>query len=275
MGRVFAILFFLSAFGLLSAQEPRPATLAGADSSAPSTVYYNGPEVAPPVLIPFEFQAPRTHHCKKIQGTPMLSAIVDVHGVPSGFSVLRSAGPALDRAAIAYLAAERFKPGTHFSLPVPVAIEVELEMKACERTAASLDGESSLQADLRAQPAQTLEVLPRPVPQLAATPWHDLPRSNLERVGRNGVSAPVPLNTSVAAFTDAARRAHIQGICLIQLIVNTQGLPESPRVIRSIDPGLDRNALQAVMQYRFKPAMKDGQPVPVMITVEVNFRLFN
>jgi protein TonB len=38
--------------------------------------------------------------------------------------------------------------------------------------------------------------------------------------------------------------------------------------------GLDEKAIEAVNQYRFKPAMKDGEPVPVRITVEVNFRLF-
>jgi len=37
---------------------------------------------------------------------------------------------------------------------------------------------------------------------------------------------------------------------------------------------LDEKAMEAVRRYRFKPAMNDGKPVPVMITVEVNFRLY-
>jgi TonB family protein len=90
-----------------------------------------------------------------------------------------------------------------------------------------------------------------------------------------GVSAPVPLNQVEAEFSDEARRAKYQGVCLISLIVDAQGNPQNPRVIRALGMGLDEKALEAVRKYRFKPAMKDGRtPVPVMITVEVNFRLY-
>jgi TonB family protein len=102
-------------------------------------------------------------------------------------------------------------------------------------------------------------------------------RGNTEEVYQigNGVSAPVPLNTVEAEFTDEARRTKNQGICLIELIVDAQGNPQNPRVIRRLGMGLDEKALDAVKKYRFKPAMKDGKiPVPVKITVEVNFRLY-
>jgi TonB family protein len=90
-----------------------------------------------------------------------------------------------------------------------------------------------------------------------------------------GVSAPVALNSVEAEFSDEARRAKYQGICLISLIVDTQGNPQNPRVIRTLGMGLDEKALEAVRKYKFRPAMKDGKtPVPVMITVEVNFRLY-
>jgi TonB family protein len=90
-----------------------------------------------------------------------------------------------------------------------------------------------------------------------------------------GVAAPVPLNTVEAEYSDEARRAKYQGVCLIALIVDAQGNPQNPRVVRSLGMGLDERALDAVRKYRFKPAMKDGRiPVPVSITVEVNFRLY-
>lgn len=90
-----------------------------------------------------------------------------------------------------------------------------------------------------------------------------------------GVSAPVPLNSVEAEFSDEARRAKYQGVCLIQMIVDAQGMPQDPRVVRPLGMGLDQKALEAVRKYRFKPAMKGGKtPVPVMITVEVNFRLY-
>jgi TonB family protein len=90
-----------------------------------------------------------------------------------------------------------------------------------------------------------------------------------------GISAPVALHSVEAEFSDEARRAKYQGVCLISLIVDAQGNPQNPRVVRTLGMGLDEKALEAVRQYKFKPAMKDGKtPVPVMITVEVNFRLY-
>jgi len=90
-----------------------------------------------------------------------------------------------------------------------------------------------------------------------------------------GVSAPIAIFTPEAEFSDEARRAKYQGVCLISLIVDAQGNPQDPRVIRALGMGLDEKALEAVRKYKFKPAMKDGRTaVPVRITIEVNFRLY-
>jgi protein TonB len=88
------------------------------------------------------------------------------------------------------------------------------------------------------------------------------------------VSDPVPLLTPEAEFSDEARRQKFEGVCMIAVIIDSHGNPQNPRVIRPLGMGLDQKALDAVLRYRFKPAMKDGKPVPVMITVAVNFRLF-
>jgi protein TonB len=94
------------------------------------------------------------------------------------------------------------------------------------------------------------------------------------RVG-GGISAPVPVVWPEAEFSDEARRAKYQGVCLVSLIVDAQGNPQNPRVVRPLGMGLDEKALEAVRKYKFKPALKDGRtPVPVMITIEVNFRLY-
>jgi TonB family protein len=97
---------------------------------------------------------------------------------------------------------------------------------------------------------------------------------SIYRPGIGGVSNPIPIVSPDADFSDEARRAKYQGVCMISIIVDTQGYPQNPRVVRALGMGLDEKALDAVRKYRFKPAMKDGKPVPVMITVEVNFRLY-
>lgn len=100
------------------------------------------------------------------------------------------------------------------------------------------------------------------------------PGDSIGTPGVNGVTAPIPLLTPEAEFSDEARRQKYEGVCMISLIVDTQGNPQAIRVIRALGMGLDEKAVAAVQRYRFKPATKNGRPVPVRITVAVNFRLF-
>ena len=89
------------------------------------------------------------------------------------------------------------------------------------------------------------------------------------------ISAPVPIYQPEAEFSDEARRAKYQGVCIIALIVDAQGNPQNVHVIRTLGMGLDEKAMEAVRKYKFKPAMRDGKtPVPTMITVEVDFHLY-
>jgi TonB family protein len=89
------------------------------------------------------------------------------------------------------------------------------------------------------------------------------------------ISAPVPIFQPEAEFSDEARRAKYQGICVIALIVDAQGNPQSVHVVRTLGMGLDEKAMDAVRRYKFKPALKDGKtPVAAMITVEVDFHLY-
>jgi TonB family protein len=92
--------------------------------------------------------------------------------------------------------------------------------------------------------------------------------------GVGGVSNPIAIVTPDAEFSDEARRNKYQGVCLISVIVDAHGFPRNPRVVRALGMGLDEKALEAVGRYRFKPALKDGKAVAVLITVEVNFRLY-
>jgi TonB family protein len=94
------------------------------------------------------------------------------------------------------------------------------------------------------------------------------------RIG-GGVSAPIPLNSVEAEFSDEARRAKYQGVVLVGLMVDAQGNPQSVHIVRALGMGLDEKALEAVKKYKFKPGMKDGKPVIVTgVIVEVNFRLY-
>jgi len=93
------------------------------------------------------------------------------------------------------------------------------------------------------------------------------------RVG-GGISAPTAVSSPDPDYTEEARRAKKQGTCVLWLIVDSTGHPRDLKVIRGLGFGLDAKALEAVKQWRFNPALKDGRPVDVQISVEVEFHLY-
>jgi len=93
------------------------------------------------------------------------------------------------------------------------------------------------------------------------------------RVG-GGVSAPKVVYDPDPEYSEEARKAKFQGTVVLWLVVSPDGKPQQIRVTRALGMGLDEKAIEAVRQWRFEPAKKDGQPVPVQINVEVNFRLY-
>lgn len=93
------------------------------------------------------------------------------------------------------------------------------------------------------------------------------------RVG-GGVSAPRPVYTPDPEYSEEARKAKYQGTCVLWLIVGPDGKPKDIRVARTLGLGLDEKAIEAVKNWKFEPAMKDGKPVSVQINVEVSFRLY-
>jgi len=100
------------------------------------------------------------------------------------------------------------------------------------------------------------------------------PGDQVYKPGVGGVTNPIPIVQPDAEFSDEARRQKYQGVCMISIVVDAQGYPRNPHVVRSLGMGLDEKALEAVAKYRFKPALKNGKPVAAAIWVEVNFRLY-
>jgi len=89
-----------------------------------------------------------------------------------------------------------------------------------------------------------------------------------------GISAPQATSTPDPDYTEEARRTKTQGTCTLWLIVDTTGHTRDIRIVRGLGFGLDAKALEAVKQWRFDPALKDGKPVNVQISIEVEFRLY-
>jgi TonB family protein len=89
------------------------------------------------------------------------------------------------------------------------------------------------------------------------------------------MTPPVPIYSPEPDYSPEASKAKFQGTVRMSLVVDESGQPTNIKVIRPLGLGLDQKAIEAVQKWRFKPGMKDGQPVAVQASVEVNFRLLN
>jgi len=92
------------------------------------------------------------------------------------------------------------------------------------------------------------------------------------RVG-GGVSAPVLLSKKDPEYSEEARKAKHQGTVVLYVQIDPSGHAINMKVVRSLGLGLDEKAMEAVQSWKFLPGKKDGKPVTVEATIEVNFRL--
>jgi TonB family protein len=92
------------------------------------------------------------------------------------------------------------------------------------------------------------------------------------RIG-GGVSAPSVLSKVEPEYSEEARIAKLAGTVVVGGEVGPDGLAHNLRILRGLGLELDQKAIEAIQQWHFKPGIKDGQPVSVVVTIEVNFRL--
>lgn len=74
-------------------------------------------------------------------------------------------------------------------------------------------------------------------------------------------------------YPEIARQAGIEGLVVIQVIVNKEGIPTMPEAVRSGGQVLDDAAIKAVMKLRFVPGKQRGKPVQVRLAIPIRFRL--
>jgi len=73
-------------------------------------------------------------------------------------------------------------------------------------------------------------------------------------------------------YTKEAASRHFEGTSTLMVVVNTNGSAEHIGILNPLGMGLDEQAVKAVQRWRFQPAIKNGQPVSVQITIEITFR---
>jgi len=220
---------------------------------------------------------------QKVDGKVELSMLVDTDGRAQNIMFIGAEGTNIDRLALQLAENDRFVPASFDGKPVVAGVKLRMGIESCLAKSKDAKGNEADTLQLRSMPSQQL-ILNDDAPDEAAlvsSPFNyddkeeeDLSKAEIETRELKGAPHPVPLVMPSAEFTEEARKKKISGTCLISLIVDPQGMPRNVKITRSLESGLDRNALVAVNRYRFKPAMKNGEPVPAYVEISVEFRLY-
>ncbi len=286
MRRFWPIGVLIALTALAGGQQPDPPQEAPAQAqpqpkAAPEPVrvkvYDLRSNVVPPRLLPMDTVFPWSKSCKNDwDGEVELSLLVDTAGMPRNIMFSRPIGTFLDRVALEVVGYDRFQPGTFDGKPVVVAVNLHLNLKTCVDPSQAITGKSAAVRVFRAEPSQKIIKPKNPIQEAVLAPLETPAKGAKRKVSRteyfgNGKSAPALIYSVDARYTPSKPGAQITGICKVSLIVDANGLPENVRVLKSLDPGLDRSALEAVDLYRFFPAIENEHPVPSAIVVDVNF----
>ena len=99
-----------------------------------------------------------------------------------------------------------------------------------------------------------------------------LPNGPVSKSGPR-VTPPRVVEAPDPHYTHIAKGSHYQGTTILQAEVKPEGRAENIQIVKALGLGLDDEAVRAVQQWKFEPARKNGDPVRVVINIEVNFRL--
>jgi len=195
-----------------------------------------------------------------IQGDVVLNVLIGRNGKVKDIKVA-SGDPVLTHAAVSAVKHWRYEPwasgGNNLETETTVTLRFVLA-----KGPMTCSGQPANQYTFRTDPSS-----------LNPTSAETSPQQAVFKIG-GSVKAPQPLHTPDPEYTPTARKAARQGTAVLSAIVTPEGRIAVVKMERVLGYGLDQKAIDAVCQWKFKPALKDGQPVPVQINVEVTFRLY-
>jgi len=231
--------------------DPKPISATALPDAAAN------PQIVPPILITqdaveYSYEALK----KKISGTCLVSFTVDTDGTPRNIHVVKSIDPTLDANAVQAIGGWRFKPA----------------MKKGEEPASFHLNDKPVPFDLTAEVNFRL-LDARKTGAVIAIPETPGDPGTLLWTGRSRVIAPKPIHQVAPKYPRSERRHRISGDCTLQMIIDSEGVPQNVHVVKSLEAGLDQSAIDAVRQWRYNPASVDGVPVPVESRVIVKFQL--
>lgn len=178
---------------------------------------------------------------EKVQGVVILNSVVDEEGRVAEVHVVREAPMGLTEAAVAAVRQWRYEPAVKDGVAVPVSFVTTINFR--------------------------LDTSPPEPPG----EWQGQPLHRIQPGGE--VAEPRKVKDARPRYPEEVRRRGESGTVVMEVIIDTEGQVKAVRVVESPSEELAQAAAEAVRQWQYEPTVKDGKPVPVLLTVTVRFRL--
>lgn len=213
--------------------------------------------VAPRPISVVRPSYPKEARKKKIEGPVVLHAIVTLDGMLQDINVV-SGNPILADAALEAVRQWRYQPSKINGEPVEARHEISITFKK--------DGGAVYLGPDDLSPGVPLEPAPDIQRRILAGEFFGSGSEGVKYA--QGTYMPDP------EYAETARRAKYQCTNVLNVVIDADGQPLSVWVVKPCGEGLDEKSVAAVRQWTFRPATIDGEPVPVLISVETSFHLF-
>jgi TonB family protein len=216
---------------------PKPASLPQRTRIGNGNSIPNNAVVPPQVLESSLPEYTNEAVLANVEGVVTLEASVDAEGKVTVLRVIKGLGHGLDQNAINAVLSWKFKPALRGGAPVAAITQIEVDFK--------------------------IPVWYRPALKDEEAPI---------RVGP-GVTPPTVISRVEPHYTDEARAAKYRGTLVVTATVHKDGTLSVDKVVRELEYGLTEKGIEALEQWKFKPALRNGEAVPVSLNIEVNFNL--
>jgi len=120
--------------------------------------------------------------------------------------------------------------------------------------------------------ATSVKTFTAPTEALSSSAPPAPPRPGAQRIDST-MTAPKVISRVEPVYPEAAKKSRLSGVVILEMTIKEDGSVSDVRVVKPLPLGLDQAALDAVRQWRFEPAMKDGKPIEVIFNITMNFKL--
>ena len=108
----------------------------------------------------------------------------------------------------------------------------------------------------------------------SANPTPPQQKEAVHQAGEKGITPPKATYTVSPDYSEKAREARVQGVVGLQVVITSEGNIGDVTIVKTLHPDLDKKAVEAIHKWKFKPAIKGGEPVAVQINVNMQFALY-